>query len=141
MIQHSIKLVFQEDRFSRNWTLLDPRVRAMVYEAAYRAERNWYGTYVTSVIRSDGVHGQRAAVDIDFIQKEPAWEHPVPDYHTHGEELANYLNATFKYGRNWLGKQLHCAVWHGGEDRETHAGWHLHIQAPPGRNMIAKDVS
>ncbi len=141
MKQHSVKLTFQEDRFSRNWPLIDCRVRAMAYEVAYRADLKGYATIVTSAIRADGIHGMRAAIDLDFIQREPVPTFVVPDYHDHGRMQAFYLNQTFKYGRSWTGRKLHCAVWHGGDSFDTTAGWHLHIQAPPGRTMTAKDIS
>ncbi len=127
-----MSLTFATDKQANQWSRVDARVRSMVWEAVYLAQRFNYSVVVTSLIREDGIHALKGAADIDFVPKNDS---TTLAYNQFGQMAARYINKTYKYGRGWLGKVKPAALWHGGSDRNKTKGWHLHIQAPAGRPM------
>ena len=135
IVQYTAKLTFLSEDLSRQWALVDARIRSMVWEVVYLASRFGYGVFVTSLIRPDGIHSTKGAADVDFVPHE---EDVGVGYHAFGRMASRYVNRTYKYGTGWFGNPKPAALWHGGEDETTHAGWHLHLQAPAGRDMKLK---
>lgn len=130
-----LKLTFAKDRDSREWATLDPRVRAMTWEVIYLVQRHGYAVVVTSTYRADSpIHAARAAVDLDFV---PRRVNELYDTYRVGRIAECYINRTWKYGRSWLGSHKPAAIWHRGQANPSGDGWHLHVQAPPGRTMRA----
>ena len=113
-------ILYKRDKLAFEFAYdVDWRARMLVLELEHQAKLQGCGVRITSIIRSSGIHTDRA-IDCTFFDLTDFTKND-----TIGPVMEFRFNSILQYGLGHDGKDHPVALWH-----DAGTGPHLHIQVP-----------